>query len=1467
MASNTNNTSVISELSSIIRKWEDEQSQPNYDPVPTLTRLAEIVEVETENYLKMDPDPFDERHPSRTDPQCILGQILKAIFKKDNFTSKLINDYLRDTFYSRSGITGKDIDQLNIAACRLMLDIMPGLDTTVVFQPESDALILRLIKWVTNSIEPLQSYATGLLGAAMEIPEIAARFREQNGRLVPLLLQRLRRLKNSSEFVHNTNFTRPFAHLTSLRSPPYRAEGIIKSPPPLNPRKSRENGIFGSENSHGESPSTYLDSTEQENERKRKKHNEVQTTLRNEISELTESEATPAKKRPRLDPPETSLPDSVYLGSPQKSSTLFSETSNSSWAELESFVIGTVQIFPPTIATRQILTIRYLTAMGDHQEFLSHVFEHDALELILCYVNVRVTKEARLAFEALKYLSALLCHKKFSIEFIQCKGLEVLLEIPRPSIAATGVSMCFYYLGFCEEAMERVCLSSKYIVSGLVKYALWLLECAHDSGRCQSIMFFSLTFQFKVILEEFDAQDGLRKLHNVISTLPILLPDSDTGQMNEEQEGAYRQIIRHVCVAYRRYLETHLYLKVESIRRSQLRPNERPAPLLPVQPAYKACKSSGPEEIQQQIDMLFQNMPYRSHWAPIDHLLKLGGITLLLKIIAFAYEWNYSGRAETVRSALDVLAISCVMPKVQLLFCDRVDLPEETLTVGINIILGAAEGEIVADADVQKAALRVIGNCVCAPISRVGGSVGRFSTSATNSPNKKLKYKSSEDLIQKVWDCVRSNSGIMVLLQLMQVKTPITDADSIRTLACKALAGLARSETVRQIVSKLPLFTSGQLQNLMRDPILQEKRQEHVLFQKYALELLELLSGKGKHTDTNLEASLANIHRASVVAQTKIQFNDRQLLQLIHHHLVQKNFTDTASALVKEANLSHAITSVSSQHPTRFRYSSTFTPSRGVRLSFSSPKILPLSETSTSVNGTPISSTAIKIIKKHPILPTTPSHNSRLQKQISGEPHVWLGQTAIHDDISPSSEQPRVTLDSIITEYLTNQHALCKNPMATCPQFNLFVPHKCPDPKPRITTANNYVMRSARKQIGYQSKTMDRKFVHSRFCPVQTIRSSTDEGFFTCVKFLPGDKMLAVGDYNGEVHIFNMHKGTEVSMFTAHDNYIVHLEPNRTGDFLLTSSTWGKPVSALWNLKGFQMKMPFDDEEHVEFGKVTQEKVIGTKGEIATIYDINTGQSIARLTPRITNQYTKNKATFSYNDELVLSDGVLFDVASGKAIHKLDKLNQTQSGVFHPNGLEIVSNTEVWDIRTFHLLKTVPILNQCSITFSPLNTAIYAISLEQEMDDGDSTFDTSFKTVDAIDYSSITTFDVKKSIYDLACSRYDTQISIVENQGMYNSVQESVVRVYDVGRRRDYEDEQEEEDDDEEEDDLEGSDDNDSDNDDGDNNDNNEDNNDDDNDDGDDNDGSDSESWTSLSSGSGSSFGAESFLGELLFEM
>ena len=52
-------------------------------------RLAELLETETENYLKMDPDPFDDRNPSRN-PNCSFGHMLKIIFKKEVFMQKVI---------------------------------------------------------------------------------------------------------------------------------------------------------------------------------------------------------------------------------------------------------------------------------------------------------------------------------------------------------------------------------------------------------------------------------------------------------------------------------------------------------------------------------------------------------------------------------------------------------------------------------------------------------------------------------------------------------------------------------------------------------------------------------------------------------------------------------------------------------------------------------------------------------------------------------------------------------------------------------------------------------------------------------------------------------------------------------------------------------------------------------------------------------------------------------------------------------------------------------------------------------------------------------------------------------------------------------------------------------------------------------------------------------------------------------
>lgn len=387
-------------------------------------------------------------------------------------------------------------------------------------------------------------------------------------------------------------------------------------------------------------------------------------------------------------------------------------------------------MYPLTDSTSQILILRYLSAVGEYQELLVHMFEQNALGLILNYLNFDETRDSRLTFEALKFLISLMCHKKFAMEFIQAQGLQHLLEIPKPSIAATGVSLCLYYLSTNEDAMERVCLLPGHILEELVKYALWLLERSHESGRYHATMFFGGSFQYRVILELFDKQDGLRRLYNMISTLSIFSLDQEDQDVQDDEEA--RQTVPHVCAALKRYFENHLASKVYYLQRLQVARDG--GSVQSSTPPYKATKLDV-EQIQDLIISAQDLLTYRAEWAPVDQFVQLGGIPLLLQVVALAYNWNFSGRAEMVRSALDTLAVCSVSSKVQLLFCDRIPIPNDDQAAGISIVLGAAEGDIVTDPEVQKAALNLLIHCVCSPASRISGSVGSFAGAASAGKN------------------------------------------------------------------------------------------------------------------------------------------------------------------------------------------------------------------------------------------------------------------------------------------------------------------------------------------------------------------------------------------------------------------------------------------------------------------------------------------------------------------------------------------------------------------------------------------------------------------------------------------------------------------------------------------------------------------------------------------------------------
>lgn len=195
-----------------------------------------------------------------------------------------------------------------------------------------------------------------------------------------------------------------------------------------------------------------------------------------------------------------------------------------------------------------------------------------------------------------------------------------------------------------------------------------------------------------------------------------------------------------------------------------------------------------------------------------------------------------------------------------------------------------------------------------------------------------------------------------------------------------------------------------------------------------------------------------------------------------------------------------------------------------------------------------------------------------------------------------------ITLDTIITEYLTNQHALCKHPMSTCPQFDLFEPHKCPDPRPnKVYGAGlNFASRFAKRQSGFNSFKLDRRLVHSQFCMARTIRAQDNDCFFTCCDFTPCASSLCIGSYNGDVKVFNINDSSEEFSHHCHESYVNTVKCSIDGTLLITSGAWRKPLSILWNIENrqFTQKLQWADEDYLEFANTRDDRVLSTKDEV-----------------------------------------------------------------------------------------------------------------------------------------------------------------------------------------------------------------------------------------------------------------------------
>ncbi|XP_020581133.1 DDB1- and CUL4-associated factor homolog 1 [Phalaenopsis equestris] len=784
-------------------------------------------------------------------------------------------------------------------------------------------------------------------------------------------------------------------------------------------------------------------------------------------------------------------------------------------------------------------------------------------------------------------------------------------------------------------------------------------------------------------------------------------------------------------------------------------------------------------------------------------------------------------------------------------------------------------------------------------------------------------------------EAVRANNGIKVLLHLLHPRmiTPPQALDSIRALACRVLLGLARDETIAHILTKLQV--GKKLSELIRDLGSQASGNEPNKWQaelaQVAIELIAIVTNSGRASTlaaTDAAApTLRRIERAAIAAATPITYHSRELLLLIHEHLLLSGLTATAAALKKEADLTplpylsgppllHQ-TSVQEISTVQAHWPSGRTPcgflldfnkfsfrdednqkfdlamgfSRKKSLAFASNLLLGKSQlllsssstngvSSVSASGNPsasynegeislpgtISNSDLDHAIKSPIMLTMKRKLIELKDPISATPSAK--RLAISDVSSPSSffqspnsvhrsclivdginqspirnftpkcsfgritsshipvdnsdeshhqsalqtgipveqlsgNMERMTLDSLVVQYLKHQHRQCPAPITTLPPLSLLQPHVCPEPSRSLNAPANMAARACAREVGKQYRGIhagrrDRQFVYSRFRLSRTCRDNVS--LLTCINFLGNSDRIVTGSHSGELKIFDTNSGNVLENYGSHQTPVPMIQSAVLGDTQLILSSGTFDVK-LWDASSFSNGPfhSFDGCKAAHFShSSTTFAALSTDASSREIllYDIETCNLELRIPDSLSNPSGTLRGTtvslihFSPLDTMLLWNGVLWDRRSGAPLHRFDQFTDYGGGGFHPSGNEVILNSEVWDIRKFKLLRSVPSLDQTVIKFNSGGDVIYAI-LRRNLEDITSAVNTrrvrhplfpAFRTIDALNYSDIATVPVDRCVLDFAADSADTYVGVVamdDNEEMFSSA-----KLYEIGRRR-----------------------------------------------------------------------------------
>ncbi|GAB1542161.1 NB-ARC domain-containing protein [Scytonema sp. NUACC21] len=223
-------------------------------------------------------------------------------------------------------------------------------------------------------------------------------------------------------------------------------------------------------------------------------------------------------------------------------------------------------------------------------------------------------------------------------------------------------------------------------------------------------------------------------------------------------------------------------------------------------------------------------------------------------------------------------------------------------------------------------------------------------------------------------------------------------------------------------------------------------------------------------------------------------------------------------------------------------------------------------------------------------------------------------------------------------------------------------------------------------------------------------------GSIWSVAFSPDNKLLAIGDSNGEIHLYQFTDGKQILICKGHSNWITSLAFSPDSKTLASSSTDNSVM--LWDVNTGQCLQSFQEHNNevwsIAFSPNGKMLASGSDDQTIRLWNVSNGECL-RVLQGHTNWVLS--VTFSPDGQTLASGSddhtiMLWDISTGACKRILrGHYDGVRSVAFNPQGTMLASGSDdhtimLWDIK----------IGECLKTFQGHSNRVYSVAFSPQGD-------------------------------------------------------------------------------------------------------------------------------------------------------